>query len=29
MENPFSYSKFVTGDAFCNRKKEKEDLTLK
>lgn len=26
MENPFSYSEFVTGEAFCNRKKEQEDL---
>ena len=26
MENPFSYSEFVTGDAFCNRGKEKKDL---
>ena len=22
MENPFAYSNFVTGDSFCNRKKE-------
>ncbi|CAB1084430.1 hypothetical protein JY97_13910 [Alkalispirochaeta odontotermitis] len=22
MENPFAYSNYVTGDAFCNRKKE-------
>jgi AAA+ ATPase superfamily predicted ATPase len=26
MENPFSYSDFVTGEAFCNRKKEQDDL---
>jgi AAA+ ATPase superfamily predicted ATPase len=26
MENPFSYSEFVTGEAFCDRKKEQEDL---
>ena len=26
MKNPFSYSEFVTGEAFCNRKQEKEDL---
>ena len=26
MENPFSYSEFVTGEAFCNREKEQEDL---
>ena len=26
MDNPFSYSEFVTGEAFCNRKKELEDL---
>ena len=22
MENPFAYSNYVTGDSFCNRKKE-------
>jgi AAA+ ATPase superfamily predicted ATPase len=26
MKNPFSYSGFVTGEAFCNRKNEQEDL---
>lgn len=26
MENPFSYSEFVTGEAFCNREKERKDL---
>ena len=26
MENPFSYSEFVTGEAFCDREKEQEDL---
>jgi len=26
MENPFSYSEFVTGKSFCNRKKEQQDL---
>ena len=26
MENPFSYSDYVTGEAFCNRAKEKKDL---
>ena len=26
MENPFSYSEFVTGEAFCNREKEQQDL---
>ncbi len=26
MENPFSYSEFVTGQSFCNRKKEQQDL---
>ena len=26
MENPFSYSEFVTGESFCNRKKEQQDL---
>jgi len=26
MENPFSYSDYVTGEAFCNRYKEQEDL---
>ena len=26
MENPFSYSEFVTGEAFCNREKEQKDL---
>ncbi len=26
MENPFSYSEFVTGEAFCNRTKETQDL---
>jgi len=26
MKNPFSYSEFVTGEAFCNREQEKEDL---
>ena len=26
MENPFSYSEFVTGESFCNREKEQEDL---
>ena len=26
MENPFSYSDYVTGEAFCNRAKEQKDL---
>ncbi|MGD8963506.1 MAG: ATP-binding protein [Desulfobacterales bacterium] len=26
MENPFSYSDYVIGDAFCNREKEQKDL---
>jgi AAA+ ATPase superfamily predicted ATPase len=26
MENPFSYSDYVTGEAFCNRDKEQKDL---
>ena len=26
MENPFSYSDYVTGEAFCNREKEQKDL---
>ena len=26
MENPFSYSDYVTGKAFCNRDKEQKDL---
>jgi len=26
MENPFSYSEYVTGDAFCNRGAEQKDL---
>jgi len=26
MENPFSYSSVVTGESFCNRKKEQRDL---
>lgn len=26
MENPFSYSDYVTGDAFCNRDSEQKDL---
>ena len=26
MENPFSYSEFVTGESFCNRKIEQQDL---
>ena len=26
MENPFSYSDYVTGKAFCNREKEQKDL---
>jgi len=26
MKNPFSYSEFVTGDAFCNRESEQKDL---
>ena len=26
MENPFSYSEYVTGDAFCNRDIEQKDL---
>ena len=26
MKNPFSYSNIVTGDNFCNRQKEQEDL---
>ena len=26
MNNPFSYSDIVTGEAFCNREKEKQDL---
>jgi AAA+ ATPase superfamily predicted ATPase len=27
MENPFSYSDYVTGEAFCNRNTEQKDLT--
>ena len=26
MKNPFQYGGVVSGDAFCNRKKEVEDL---
>ena len=26
MENPFSFSNYVTGEAFCNREKEQKDL---
>ena len=26
MENPFAFSNYVTGEAFCNRKKELADL---
>jgi AAA+ ATPase superfamily predicted ATPase len=26
MKNPFSYSDYVTGEAFCNRAKEQKDL---
>ena len=26
MKNPFSYSDFVSGEAFCNREKEQQDL---
>jgi AAA+ ATPase superfamily predicted ATPase len=26
MENPFSYSDYVIGEAFCNREKEQKDL---
>ena len=26
MENPFSYSEYVTGEAFCNRGAEQKDL---
>ncbi|MBL7174445.1 MAG: ATP-binding protein [Desulfobacteraceae bacterium] len=26
MQNPFAYSNYVTGDSFCNRKKELSDL---
>jgi len=26
MENPFSYSDYVTGEAFCNRDIEQKDL---
>jgi len=26
MNNPFNYSNFVTGNSFCNRKTEQEDL---
>ena len=26
MENPFSYSGIVTGEAFCNRKRELSEL---
>ena len=26
MVNPFSYSDYVTGDAFCNRATEQKDL---
>jgi predicted AAA+ superfamily ATPase len=26
MENPFAFSNYVTGEAFCNRKKELAEL---
>jgi uncharacterized protein len=26
MQNPFAYSNYVTGDSFCNRKKEQSEL---
>jgi len=26
MENPFAYSNYVTGDSFCNRKKELDEM---
>jgi AAA+ ATPase superfamily predicted ATPase len=28
MKNPFSFSGIVEGPAFCNREKEKTDLTI-
>lgn len=26
MSNPFKYSRIVTGNDFCNRKKEQQDI---
>ena len=28
MENPFAFNNYVTGEAFCNRKKELTDLLM-